>query len=89
MYLFRESSPNNYFVDYRVGNRFIESYYISIDGSKATCSCRHFNESKNRLNHFHINLVEHWIKDGKPFGAMYDKSLDGKIKVLFAGIKQS
>lgn len=87
MYLVRESSPNNYFVDYKIGNKFVESYYVSFDDTRAQCSCKHFHESKNRLNHFHINLVEYWIKEGKPLHAIYEKASDGKIKVLCNGIK--
>lgn len=87
MYLIRESAPNQYFVDYKVGNRFIESYYVTIDNTKADCTCKHFHESHNRLNHFHINLVEFWIKEGKPTNAIYDKASDGKIKVLCHGSK--
>lgn len=85
MYLIRESSPNHYFIDYKINNKFVESYYVSFDGTKAECSCKHFHESHNRLNHFHINLIEYWIKSGKPKNAMYEKTLDGKIKVLHSG----
>lgn len=88
MYLIRESSPDCYFIDYKVNNKFIESYYVAFDGTKAQCSCKHFHESHNRLNHFHINLVEYWIKAGKPKYAMYEKTCDGKIKVLCDGYKK-
>ena len=85
MYLIRETSEG-FFVDYKIRGYLVESYFITINPKKE-CSCHFFTESHNYHNHFHINLVEYWIKAGKPKYAMYDKDERGKIKVLCEGIK--
>lgn len=85
MYLIREVNEG-FFVDYKLRGRLIESYFIRLTPRKE-CSCRFFAESRNCYNHFHINLVEYWVKQGKPKYAMYDKDNRGKIKVLCEGIK--
>ncbi len=85
MYLVREAK-NGFFVDYKLKGHLVESFFVTITPKKE-CSCKYFAESHNHYNHFHINLVERWIKDGKPRTAMYEKTKDGKINVLFEGIK--
>ena len=85
MYLVRETEEG-FFVDYKINGYLVDSYFVTLTPKKE-CSCRFFMESRNHRNHFHINIVERWIADGKPKFAMYDKSKTGKIIVLCKGIK--
>lgn len=91
MYIVRENVINGeecgYFVDEKIRGTLIESIYVTL--SPKSCSCKHFTESKNIYNHFHINLVEHWVKSGKPTAAIYAKSKKGKIRVLCPGFIKS
>lgn len=87
MYSIRENIINDevdgYFIDEKIRGILVESIYVTL--SPRNCSCRHFTESKNLHNHFHINLVEYWIKMGKPTAALYSKSKTGKIITLCPG----
>ncbi len=87
MYLIRENikedNTSEYIIDEKINGHLIESFTVTL--SPHTCSCHYFHESNNKLNHFHINLVEHWIKNGKPCAAMYAKSRAGKIVTLCPG----
>lgn len=79
----REDNTPEYIIDEKINGHLIESFVVTL--SPHTCSCHYFAESNNKLNHFHINLVEHWIKKGKPCAAMYAKSKTGKIVTLCQG----
>ena len=87
MYLIRENIINGknegYFVDEKIQGKLIASYFVTLN--PICCSCHHFAESKNKFNHFHINLVRHWIEQGKPMSAIYAKSKMGKIVTLCPG----
>jgi len=87
MYMIRENIINDkvegYWIDEKIRGVLIESTYVTL--SPKTCSCKHFTESHNIFNHFHINLVEHWIREGKPTAAIYAKSKKGKIITLCPG----
>ena len=87
MYMIRENVINDkvegYWVDEKIRGVLIESTYVTL--SPKSCSCKHFVESHNVYNHFHINLVENWIKHGKPIAAIYGKSKKGKIITLCPG----
>ena len=87
MYLVRKNivkgKENGYWVYEKINGKLIESFYITLKPCK--CSCHHFAESNNPLNHFHINLVKFWIKEGCPSSAIYAKSKCGKIQVLCPG----
>lgn len=87
MYLIRENiidnEVNGYWVDEKISGKLIESFFVTL--SPRSCSCKYFTESHNPFNHFHINLVENWVKKGKPKCAMYAKSKTGKIITLCPG----
>lgn len=87
MYTIRENIINNkvegYWIDEKIHGTIVESIYVTL--YPKSCSCHFFTESKNVHNHFHINLVEHWIKSGKPIAAIYGKSKKGKIITLCPG----
>lgn len=87
MYLVRENITDNkvtgYWVDEKINGKVIESYFVTLNPKN--CSCKYFAESHNYHNHFHINLVEHWIKQNKPISAMYAKAKNGKIITLCPG----
>ena len=87
MYLIRENikedKTSEYIIDEKINGHLIESFSVTL--SPHTCSCHYFHESNNKLNHFHINLVELWIKNGKHCAAMYAKSKAGKIVTLCPG----
>lgn len=87
MYMIRENIINNkvegYWIDEKIRGVLIESTYVTLHPK--SCSCHFFAESKNLHNHFHINLVEYWIKSGKPIAAIYGKSKKGKIITLCPG----
>lgn len=91
MYTIRENviddKVEGYWIDEKIRGALIESTYVTL--SPKSCSCHFFCESKNIHNHFHINLVEHWIKTGKPIAAMYAKSKSGKIITLCPGFIKS
>lgn len=87
MYLIRENVIDGvvegYWCDEKISGKLIESHYVTLHPK--TCSCRYFAESNNKLNHFHLNLVEHWVKMGCPQSALYAKSKTGKIVTLCPG----
>lgn len=87
MYLIRENiiddEVNGYWVDEKINGVLIESHFVTL--SPRSCSCKYFAESHNKFNHFHIALVEHWIKNGKPTASLYAKSKAGKIVTLCPG----
>ncbi len=87
MYIIRENiidgKVEGYWVDEKIRGVLIESTYVTL--KPKSCSCKHFAESNNIHNHFHINLVENWIKKGKPIAAIYGKSKKGKIITLCPG----
>lgn len=88
MYLVEEQLDANgetvgYWLREKISNKLIESYFITL--SPRTCSCKYFAESHNVYNHFHINVVELWVKQGKPCAAMYGKTKQGKIITLCPG----
>jgi len=87
MYLIRENIKEDnsveYIVDEKINGHLVESFTITL--SPNTCSCHYFAESNNKLNHFHINLVENWIRHGRPCAAMYAKTRSGKIITLCPG----
>lgn len=87
MYIIRENIINGivegYWVDEKIRGTIIESTYVTL--YPRSCSCKFFTESKNTHNHFHINLVENWIRNGKPIAAIYGKSKKGKIITLCPG----
>ena len=87
MYLIREhikeDNTSEYIIDEKINGYLIESFVVTL--SPHTCSCHYFAESNNKLNHFHINLVENWIRHNKPCAAMYAKSKTGKIVTLCPG----
>lgn len=87
MYIVRENIVKDkctgYWVDENIDGKLIESFFVTL--SPRSCSCKYFAESQNIYNHFHINLVEYWIRTGKPFGAVYEKSKQGKVRVLCEG----
>lgn len=87
MYLIREKIENDkvvgYQIDEKISGVLIESHVVSADLKH--CSCKYFAESQNTHNHFHINLIHNWLKNGKPMCAMYAKSKDGKIVTLCPG----
>ena len=91
MYTIREniidSQVEGYWIDEKIQGILIESIYVTLHPRQ--CSCKHFHESNNKYNHFHINLVEHWIKAGKPIAAIYGKSKKGKIITLCPGFIKS
>ena len=91
MYMIRENIIDNevqgYWVDEKIHGIIVESTYVTLH--PRACSCHFFTESKNMHNHFHINLVEHWIKSGKPIAAIYGKSKKGKIVTLCQGFVKS
>ena len=91
MYLIRENMINGtnegYFVDEKIQGKLIASYFVTLH--PIACSCQHFMESKNKFNHFHINLVRNWIEHGKPECAIYAKSKSGKIVTLCPGFIKS
>lgn len=91
MYMIRENIINNevhgYWIDEKIHGTLIESTYVTL--KPKSCSCHFFAESKNMHNHFHINLVEHWIKSGKPVAAIYGKSKSGKVVTLCPGFIKS
>ena len=92
MYLIRKNiitennieKVNGYWVDEKINGQLIESFFIQLDTHK-TCSCKYFTESKNPRNHFHILLVENWIRNGCPKYAIYIKNKKGKIETLCPG----
>jgi len=86
MYLIRPSDNGGYFVDQKYDGVLVDSFYVQLTPRKS-CSCKYFTESNNHYNHFHISLIEYWLKQGSPKSAMYEKDKNGKIKVLFEGIK--
>lgn len=88
MYLVEEQldSEDNcigYWVREKIQGVLIDSHFVML--SPRSCSCKYFAESHNPYNHFHINLVENWIKNGKPSCAIYAKAKDGKIVTLCPG----
>lgn len=87
MYTIRENIIDNtvqgYWIDEKIRGVLIESIFVTL--SPKSCSCNNFSYSKNIHNHFHINLVEHWIKQGKPTAAIYAKTKTGKIITLCPG----
>ena len=87
MYLIRENiidkKVTGYWVDEKINGKLIESHFVTLHPK--TCSCKYFAESHNCYSHFHITLVENWIKNGKPQCAMYSKSKAGKIVTLCPG----
>jgi hypothetical protein len=87
MYLIRENIENDkitgYIVEEKIQGVLVESHFVTLNPK--TCSCRYFAESHNCHSHFHINLVENWIKNGCPSCAMYAKSKQGKIVTLCPG----
>lgn len=87
MYLVRENIFNGettgYFVDEKISGKLIESHFVDVSLKK--CSCKHFKESQNPYQHFHINLCKKWLKMGKPECALFSKSKTGKIIVLCNG----
>lgn len=86
MYLIEESIENDqpiYIVKEKIQGHLIEEHKVSLN--PRSCSCRYFAESHNCHNHFHIVLVENWIKNNKPCCAMYAKSKTGKIVTLCPG----
>ena len=91
MYMIRENIIDNevqgYWVDEKIRGTLVESTYVTL--KPKSCSCNFFLESKNIHNHFHICLVEHWIKSGKPIAAIYGKSKHGKIVTLCPGFIKS
>lgn len=91
MYMIRENiiegEVQGYWVDEKIHGIIVESTYVTLH--PRSCSCHFFTESKNIHNHFHINLVEHWIKAGKPIAAIYGKSKKGKIVTLCQGFVKS
>ncbi|MBO4622485.1 MAG: hypothetical protein J5691_01225 [Bacilli bacterium] len=91
MYMIRENiiegEVQGYWVDEKIHGIIVESTYVTLH--PRSCSCHFFTESKNVHNHFHINLVEHWIKSGKPIAAIYGKSKKGKIVTLCQGFVKS
>lgn len=82
-----EGEIQGYWVDEKIHGIIVESTYVTLHPK--SCSCHFFTESKNIHNHFHINLVEHWIKAGKPIAAIYGKSKKGKIITLCQGFVKS
>jgi len=82
-----EGEVQGYWVDEKIHGIIVESTYVTLH--PRSCSCHFFTESKNIHNHFHINLVEHWIKSGKPVAAIYGKSKKGKIVTLCQGFVKS
>lgn len=91
MYTIRENiidgEVQGYWIDEKIRGVLIESTYVTL--KPKSCSCHFFTESKNMHNHFHINLVEHWINSGKPIAAMYGKAKNGKIVVLCPGFTKN
>lgn len=91
MYVIRENIIDNevqgYWVDEKIRGTLIESTFVTLHPKN--CSCKHFTESKNIHNHFHICLVENWIANGKPHAAIYGKSKKGKIVTLCPGFIKS
>ncbi len=91
MYMIRENiiegEVQGYWVDEKIHGIIVESTYVTLH--PRSCSCHFFTESKNMHNHFHINLVEYWIKSGKPVAAIYGKSKKGKIVTLCQGFVKS
>lgn len=87
MYIIEESIVDNeingYFVHEKINSILVASFFVSVD--LKTCSCSHFEKSKNPYNHFHILLVKHWIEQGKPRSALYAKNKKGKIVTLSPG----
>jgi len=86
MYLIRETEEG-FFVDYKLKGFLVDSYFVTLSPKKE-CSCHFFSETHNHRNHFHINLVEKWVAEGKPKFAIYDKSKTGKIITVCKGIKE-
>lgn len=87
MYICREDTTGNgVWIDQKIDGSLVDSVFVQLNPRKH-CSCKHFQESLNYYNHFHILLAEKWLKDGCPKSAMYEKDNNGKIKVLFEGIK--
>ncbi len=87
MYLIRENvvdgETDGYWVDQKLRGQIVESFFVQM--SPRSCSCCHFAASQNIYNHFHILLVENWLKTGKPTSAIYTKGRKGKIQTLCAG----
>jgi hypothetical protein len=87
MYLIRpniiEGNITGYWCDEKIQGKLIESHFVTLH--PRACSCRHFTESRNVFGHFHIALVEHYLKNGSPIAAIYGKSKDGKIETLCPG----
>ncbi len=87
MYMIRENIINDevqgYWVDEKIRGILVESTFVTL--KPKSCSCHYFTESKNIHNHFHICLVEYWIKMGKPTAAIYTKGKNGKIITLCPG----
>lgn len=88
MYLIEEqidldNTVLGYWIREKIQGKLIASYFVTLN--PLSCSCKHFAESHNKFNHFHINLVQNWIKNGKPCCAIYAKSKKGKIVTLCPG----
>ena len=92
MYLVRENVIDNkttgYWVDEKIDGQLITSHFITLY-PKITCSCQYFQESHNPLNHFHIQVLKYWLKEGSPKFAMYKKSKIGKVIKVFDGFSDS
>lgn len=78
-----ENKTVGYWVREKIANKLVESHFVTL--SPKQCSCKYFAESHNPHTHFHINVVETWIKQGKPCAAMYGKSKSGKVVTLCPG----